>query len=45
MVDSKVGSRLKAQLTKFSLELSEGLPRPSRKFIQQMLYGIQAART
>jgi Transposase DDE domain len=44
MVDSKVGSRLKAQLTKFSLELSEGLPRPSRKFIQQMLYGIQASQ-
>lgn len=44
MADSKVGSRLKAQLTKFSLELSEGLPRPSRKFIQQMLYGIQASQ-
>jgi len=44
MFDSKVASRLKAQLSKFSRELSEGLPRPSRKFVQQMLYGIQASQ-
>ena len=41
---SSVGSRLKAQLTKFSLQLSEGLSRPLRKFIGQMLYGVQASQ-
>ena len=41
---SSVGSRSKAQLTKFSLQLSEGLSRPLRKFIGQMLYGVQASQ-
>ncbi len=36
--------RLKAQLTKFSLALSEGLSRPQRKFVHQMLYGMQATQ-
>jgi len=44
MQASTLGSRLKAQLTKFSLELSEGLPRPLRKFVGQMLYGVQASQ-
>jgi hypothetical protein len=44
MSSSSVGSRLKAQLTKFSLAVSEGLSRPQRKFVQQMLYGIQATQ-
>jgi hypothetical protein len=35
---------LKAQLTKFSLTVSEGLTRPQRKFVHQMLYGIQATQ-
>jgi hypothetical protein len=39
-----LGSRLKAQLSKFSLAVSEGLTRPQRKFIHQMLYGIQATQ-
>jgi Transposase DDE domain len=39
-----LGSRLKAQLTKFSLAVSEGLTRPQRKFVHQMLYGIQATQ-
>jgi len=39
-----LGSRLKAQLSKFSLAVSEGLSRPQRKFVHQMLYGIQATQ-
>jgi len=41
---SSVGSRLKAQITKFALSVSEGLSRPQRKFVHQMLYGIQASQ-
>jgi len=41
-----LGSRLKAQLSKFSLAVSEGLTRPQRKFVHQilLLYGIQATQ-
>lgn len=45
MFNSKVASRLKAQLSKFSRELSEGLPRPSRKFVQQSSMASRPART
>jgi len=41
---TSLGSRLKAQLSKVSLALSEGLPRPQRRFIHKMLYGIQATQ-
>ena len=44
MHDSKVRSRLKAQLTKFSTEFSEGLSKPLTKFVSQMLFGIQASQ-
>jgi hypothetical protein len=44
MQSSNLGSRLKAQLTKFSLALTEGLSRPQRKFIGQMLFGMQASQ-
>jgi hypothetical protein len=44
MSASSLASRLKAQLSKFSLALSKGLTRPQRKFVQQMLYGIQATQ-
>lgn len=44
MHDSKLRSRLKAQLTKFSCELCEGLSRPLEKFVGQMLFGIQASQ-
>lgn len=44
MEPSNLGSRLKAQLSKFSLELSEGLSRPLRKFVGQMLFGVQASQ-
>jgi hypothetical protein len=42
--DSRVRSRLKAQLTKFSLQLTAGLSRPLQKFVCQMLFGIQASQ-
>ncbi len=44
MHDSKLRSRLKAQLTKFASELCEGLSRPLEKFVGQMLFGIQASQ-
>jgi Transposase DDE domain len=44
MQDSKLYSRVKAQLTKFSSELCEGLSRPLEKFVGQMLFGIQASQ-
>ena len=44
MHDSKVRSRLKAQLTKFCSELSSGLSKPLGKFVAQMLYGIQSSQ-
>ena len=44
MQDSKLRSRLKAQLTKFCSELCAGLSRPLEKFVGQMLFGIQASQ-
>ena len=44
MHDSKVRSRLKAQLTKFAAELCRDLSKPLRKFVTQMLLGIQASQ-
>lgn len=44
MHDSKVRSRLKAQLTKFSSELCEGLTKPLAGFVSQMLFGIQSSQ-
>jgi hypothetical protein len=42
--DNRLRSRLKAQLTKFSLQLTEGLSRPLQKFVSQMLFGMQASQ-
>jgi hypothetical protein len=42
--DSKLHSRLKAQLTKFTQELCRSLSRPHQKFVGQMLFGIQARK-
>ncbi len=44
MQDSKLRSRLKAQLTKFCSELCVGLSGPLEKFVGQMLFGIQASQ-
>jgi Transposase DDE domain len=42
--DTRIRSRLKAQLTKFSAELCGGLSKPLAKFVSQMLFGIQASQ-
>lgn len=44
MHDSKVRSRLKAQLTKFCTELCGGLSKPLGKFVAEMLFGIQSSQ-
>src|SRR5208337_3804355 len=44
MHDNRLRSRLKAQLTKFSSQLTEGLSRPLQKFVSQMLFGVQASQ-
>ncbi len=44
MESSKVHSRLKAQMTKFTLEVSEGLSMLLRGFVGEMLFGIQASQ-
>jgi hypothetical protein len=42
--DSKIRSRLKAQLTKFSSEFCGGLTKPLGRFVAQMLFGIQSSQ-
>jgi hypothetical protein len=42
--DSKVRSRLKAQLTKFSSLFCAALSKPLAKFVSQMLFGIQSSQ-
>jgi hypothetical protein len=44
MQDSQLRSQLKAQLTKFSRELCDGLSRPLEKFAGPRLFGIQAGQ-
>jgi hypothetical protein len=44
MQHSKIHSRLKAQLTRFSSELTAGLSKPLRNFVGEMLFGIQASQ-
>lgn len=44
MHDSKIRSRLKAQLTKFCSELCVGLSKPLTGFVSQMLFGIQSSQ-
>ena len=44
MQSSKVRSCLKAQLTKFTLQLTESLSKPLQKFVGEMLFGIQASQ-
>lgn len=44
MQHSKIRSRLKAQLTRFTSELTAGLSKPLRNFVGEMLFGIQASQ-
>jgi hypothetical protein len=42
--DSKIAGKIKTQITRFAHKISRGFKRPTRKFIVQMLYGIQASK-
>lgn len=42
--DSKIAGKVKAQISRFSNRLTEGLFKPDRKFVREVLYGIQASK-
>jgi hypothetical protein len=44
MKDVDIACKIKRQISLFSNYISEGLPKPERKFISCMIYGIQASK-
>ena len=44
MKNGKIVGKIKQQISLFCSRLSYGLPKPKRKFIHQMIYGIQASK-
>jgi hypothetical protein len=42
--DSKLGSKIKAQITRYGSRLTEGMDKVKRRFVAEMLYGIQASK-
>jgi hypothetical protein len=42
---AKTATRLREQILRFSGELSAGLPKPARRFVAEMIYGIQARQS
>jgi len=42
--DSKISGKIKAQITRFSNRLTEGFTKPERRFIREVIYGIQASK-
>jgi hypothetical protein len=44
MNDSKLAGKLKVQIKRFSNRLTEELTKPQRRFITEMLFGIQASK-
>lgn len=42
--DSRLSGKIKAQITRFAGRLTEGLGRVTRRWISEMLYGIQASK-
>ncbi len=42
--DSKIAGKIKAQIMRFSNRLTEGLTKPERRFIREVIYGIQASK-
>jgi hypothetical protein len=42
--DSKLGSKIKAQITRFAGRLTEGMDKVTRRWVSEMLYGIQASK-
>ena len=44
MYSSKIAGKIKSQITLFSHKLSGEFKKPLRKFLVQLLYGIQASK-
>jgi len=42
--DSRLSAKIEAQITRFATRLTQGWSRPRRRFVGEMLYGIQAAQ-
>jgi hypothetical protein len=42
---AKTAQKIREQILRFSGELSSGLPKPARRFIAEMIYGIQARQS
>jgi hypothetical protein len=42
--NSRTVAVIKGQISKFSGIISKGLPKPKRKLIKEIIYGIQAAK-
>jgi hypothetical protein len=42
--DSRVIGKIKTQITRFSKKVSAGFPKPTRRFVREMIYGIQAGK-
>ena len=42
--DSKLGSKIKPQITRFASRLSEWMDKATRRLVSEMLYGIQASK-
>jgi hypothetical protein len=42
--DSKIAGKIKTQITRFANKISHGLQKPTKKFLVQMRYGIQARK-
>ncbi len=42
--DSTVAGKIKTQITRFSHRICRGLKKPTRRFVAQMIYGIQASK-
>lgn len=42
--ESKIIGKIKTQITRFSNRVSSGFPKPTRRFIREMIYGIQAGK-
>ena len=42
--DNKISNKIKEQIEIFSKKMTEGLLKPEKKFVSQVIYGIQASR-
>ena len=42
--DSKLGAKIKSQITRFASRLTEGMDKVMRRWVSEMLYGIQASK-